>query len=56
MMTRLLLSKYFGFRFFKAKLANIEELLPFNIVNGMCILVQCVPACVSTVIIAYYDQ
>lgn len=56
MVTRLLMSKYFGFRFFKAKLISIEELMPINLVNGLCILVQCVPAVISSVAMAYYDD
>lgn len=40
MTTRILLSRFFGFTFFKAKLSDIEKLLPFNIINGVAILVN----------------
>lgn len=54
-MTRLLFSKYFGFDFFKAKLSSIKVFFPWNIINGLSILLCSVPIFISSFAIAYND-
>lgn len=54
-LTRFYFSRYFGFRFLKCKLMNVEEIQPLNIINGFCVLFSCAPAIVGSVLLAYRD-
>lgn len=56
LLSRMIISKMFAFKFFKAKLISIEQLNPFNVINGVYIILSCIPAIVSSVFFAYYEE
>ncbi|CAD8058133.1 unnamed protein product [Paramecium primaurelia] len=48
-MTRFYFSRYFGFRFLKCKLQDVENMVGMNIINGLCAFFCCIPALVASV-------
>ncbi|CAK77088.1 unnamed protein product (macronuclear) [Paramecium tetraurelia] len=55
-MTRFYFSRYFGFRFLKCKLSDVENMVGMNIINGLCAFFCCIPALIASVLLAYRDQ
>ncbi|CAD8069844.1 unnamed protein product [Paramecium sonneborni] len=55
-LTRFYFSRYFGFRFLKCKLSDVENLVGMNIINGLCAFFCCIPALIASVLLAYKDQ
>ena len=47
-LSRALFCKYYGFKFFKAKLTSVDVLLPFNILMGISIFITSLPIIVSS--------
>ncbi|CAK77936.1 unnamed protein product (macronuclear) [Paramecium tetraurelia] len=55
-MTRFYFSRYFGFRFLKCRLSDVENMVGMNIINGLCAFFCCIPALIASVLLAYRDQ
>ena len=53
--SRIIYARYFAFNFFSAKLTNVHQLLPFNILNGISIILLSIPAGGIAAYIAYQD-
>lgn len=54
--SRAIISKYFGFSFFKAKLTNTKLLFPFNVLSLLSVFLCSISVIVATVIILYDDK
>ncbi|CAD8158195.1 unnamed protein product [Paramecium octaurelia] len=55
-MTRFYFSRYFGFRFLKCRLSDVDNMVGMNIINGLCAFFCCIPALIASVLLAYRDQ
>ncbi|CAK61267.1 unnamed protein product (macronuclear) [Paramecium tetraurelia] len=53
---KLIMSRYFGFTFFKAKMVDIKPFFSFNCLNGLYITLVNIPIIVSCALIAYYEN
>jgi hypothetical protein len=50
-----LVSKYFGFKFFKARLTSLTQLMPFNVISLVSIFFCSIPVIIGAVL-ALYDN
>ncbi|CAD8210192.1 unnamed protein product [Paramecium octaurelia] len=53
---KLIMSRYFGFSFFKAKIVDIKPLFYFNCLNALYITFVNVPIIVSCILVAYHES
>lgn len=53
---RILISKYFGFYFFKARLSSVEGLLAFNVIALISIFGCSLPAASTAAMMLYYHS
>ncbi|CAD8210851.1 unnamed protein product [Paramecium pentaurelia] len=53
---KLIMSRYFGFSFFKAKIVNIKPFFYFNCLNVLYITFVNIPIIISCILIAYYES
>lgn len=52
---KMIMSRYFGFTFFKAKMLDIKGFFYFNCLNGVSILIVHIPIIVASCLIAYNE-
>jgi hypothetical protein len=51
-----LVSKFFGFKFFKAKLSSLTQLMPFNLISLASVFFCSIPVLIGAMIALYEDE